>query len=63
MTDQILSFDEFDDLHAPERQQESEFQAIVSRRSFLKGTSALGLTAFVAAAGLPSKKAMAKTVS
>ena len=30
MTDQILSFDEFDDLHAPERQQESEFQAIVS---------------------------------
>lgn len=63
MTDQVLSFDEFDDLHAPERQQESEFQAIVSRRSFLKGTSALGLTAFVAAAGLPSKKAMAKTVS
>jgi Predicted phosphatase len=54
-----LSFDEWDDASAPERQQDTEFDAVMSRRYFLKGVAALGASAFVMTARLSARSAMA----
>lgn len=54
-----LSFDEWDEKHNPERAQDTDFDAVMSRRYFLKGATMLGVSAFVMTAGLSSKTAVA----
>ncbi len=51
---QEISFDEFDEINSP-RPAETDFDAIadkfISRRSFLRGSLAVGASAFVMGAG------------
>ena len=54
-----LSFDAWDEQQNPDRAQETDFDAVISRRYFLKSASLLGASAFIMSAGLSSQKAMA----
>ena len=54
-----MSFDEWDEELAPERAADTDFDAVMSRRYFLKGAAALGASAFVMTAGVASNTAMA----
>ena len=54
-----LSFDEWDETHAPERAADTDFDGVMSRRYFLRGAALLGASAFVVKAGLMPNAAMA----
>ncbi len=54
-----LSFDAWDEQQQPERAKDTDFDAVMSRRYFLKGASVLGASAFVMTAGLASTTAKA----
>lgn len=54
-----LSFDEWDEAHAPERAADTDFDGVMSRRYFLRGAALLGASAFVVKAGLMPNAAMA----
>lgn len=53
------SFDEWDEQHAPERAGDTDFDGVMSRRLFLRGSATLGAAAFVMTAGLAPTRAMA----
>ena len=63
MTKPITTFDNCDEFNARNRNQEPEFDDILERRSFLKGTLSFGASAFVLAAGLPTGSTLASTRS
>ncbi len=63
IADQDISFDEFDEINYP-RPDVTDFAVVaekfISRRSFLRGTAAIGASAFVlGAASLPGRQAQA----
>ena len=60
MTKLITISDNFDAFNPT---QETEFDKILSRRGFLKGTASFGASAFVIATGLPTGSALASTRS
>jgi secreted PhoX family phosphatase len=63
MTKPITTFDNCDEFNARNQNQEPEFDDILARRSFLKGTISFGASAFVLAAGLPTGSTLASTRS
>ena len=59
MSTNTPSFNDWDDMNAPERAADTQFDAVMSRRYFLRGAAILGASALVMSAGLMPRIATA----